>query len=89
MTELKTLKYLPRFFINKGAKEFGLTDPTTELIYIPDLKAEAVKHVKDWELKAKRNEELGRFKGVHKWNAKISAFKHFFNITEEDLKFKK
>jgi len=74
--KLKTLKDLPRFAKNEEAEKFGLIkDPTTELIYIPDLKAEAVKWVKSF---INQN-------SVFTIHAE-KAFIKFFNLTEEDLK---
>ena len=83
MSELKTLKVLgtPRLF--------GLDDPKRKeklnerIIVDTELKAEAVKWVKDLEMSHQFREDglnMDYCKGMLEW------IKHFFNLTEEDLK---
>jgi len=79
--ELKTLKDLMES--EEHPFEFSALDLSIEL------KAEAVKWVKEWERqKSEINREDGEFSDK-RWlvlEGKIKSFVNFHNITEEDLK---
>lgn len=90
MTELNTLKDLEDVERDRGFEE-SCYHPDT--CYKEDLKQEAIKWVKEW----KNDERLSYPTATIDINAplaliqleletKIKTFKHFFNITEEDLK---
>ena len=72
MTELKTLKDLKNRYHN-------IKYVSSTCVNIDDLKAEAIKIAKDAE--ANRNVNGNEFT-----NGRIFQLKHFFNITEEELK---
>ncbi len=74
MKELKTLKDIEK------------PDEMEALIEIENLKAEAVKWVKEI---IKDQADKGNFRSNHmnpRKQGQISFIKHFFNLTEEDLK---
>ena len=73
MTELKTLKNL-KLASDKYTKK--------------KLKAEAIKWVKEWEKQIKESEINVELTNEQKagYEFRINNFKHFFNLTEEDLK---
>jgi len=72
--ELKTLNDLTMDIDVRGLYYAGKTDGTGQFIETKELKAEAIKWVKSFD---KQFASMGNGREV---------FKHFFNITEEDLK---
>ena len=51
-----------------------------------DIKTEAINWVKKWELELKECYEKHFPRAAQHLLSKIDVFKHFFNITEEELK---
>lgn len=78
MIELKTLKDFICDEYNEISQDDGVK-PFEDVIRVKDLKAEAVKWVKYYD---KESEDMARLRGH--WEIKF--IKHFFNLTEEDLK---
>ena len=84
MTELKTLKDLTSWtcecncvtFDNEKCRACG-KDPKYGEVDYEELKAEAVKWIKEWK----------SFESLY-YESCILSFKHFFNLTEEDLEKK-
>ena len=84
MTELKTLKDIEEYIFCPH----GDCTWKAKMVSFDKLKAEAVKWVKEFEEKGNDNRE---FDDEYPWcdympYGIIGFIKHFFNITEEDLK---
>jgi len=73
MEELKTLKDLEELY-DHGIRPATIDIPSSHL------KQEAIKHIKDMQ------EAMSIYANTSYTQGKIDIFKHFFNITEEDLK---
>ena len=82
MTELKTLKDLNKFY----------RDSCYEHVRTDELKAEAVKYLKDLEEAKSKTHETERYEisdgemAFQIMEKTQNWIKHFFNLTEEDLK---
>ncbi len=80
MSELKTLKDLKWL----DASDFGILEDN-DTVLVSELKAEAVKWVKD--LRQQLRPENLEFREWRAGNyAQEEFIKHFFNLTEDDLK---
>lgn len=75
MTELKTLKDFDFTLVDENGEYEGLRD---------ELKQEAIKWIKKEEERREFREHKGY--STSECNCIINWIKHFFNITEEDLK---
>lgn len=80
MTEIKTLKDLNTFVVGNVNKE---DKDKTDHINKHQLRAEAIKHVKHYE---RYNDKIATFDEVQLITHTVNRIKHFFNISEEELK---
>ena len=82
---LKTLKDLEfcRYFDRCVHPDLKCKEECYAPDIINDLKREAIKHIKKLQIGYKTTNFTGK---LEYWNGAIDIMKHFFNITEEDLK---
>ena len=79
--KLKTLKDLEKVIVG-----WTYLDGTEVPQALEIIKTEAIKWVKKWELELKECYEKHFPLAAQHLLSKIDVFKHFFNITEEELK---
>ena len=83
---LRSLKSLPKNRMLESSVEEKGWEEFPQVIKIEYLREEAINWIKEWKNDSDEAYRTQHFPQAMRSDAKIEAFKDFFNITEEDLK---